>query len=222
MEARSAYGRELERQEEIKREEERQRKREDAILDYSAKVVGGFIEVKMGEDVVAMEDAWMIHLQKRNEALNDPNISEEEVEAMGLKNYTWEEWQRYYRKMHGMPEDGIKRIPFNAKEKKERVIDWSARYPLSVDELVKYGVNVSKTGPVMIPLENAMRAASDLLKGAQTIYTVRDGLEVMRRGLETETNTLKKRREKRTGVQVIQANQEVSTQKQKITYSDAS
>ena len=29
---------------------------------------------------------------------------------MGLKNYTWEEWKRYYRRMHGLPEDGIEGI----------------------------------------------------------------------------------------------------------------
>ena len=38
---------------------------------------------------------------------------------MGFRSYTWDEWKRYYRKMHGLPEDGIKRIPFEGK-KKER------------------------------------------------------------------------------------------------------
>ena len=37
--------------------------------------------------------------------------------------------------------------------------------------------------------------AGDLLNGAKTIHSVRDGLEVMRTGLDTETEKLKKRRE---------------------------
>ena len=96
--------------------------------------------------------------------------------------------------MHGLPEDGIKRIPFEGK-KKERKIDWEARFPLSSDELAKYGIQMSDEGPVMIPLDKAMAATSDLLQGAKTIYAIRDGLEVMRKGLESETNVLKKRRE---------------------------
>ena len=50
---------------------------------------------------------------------------------------------------------------------------------------------MSEEGPVMIPLDKAMAAASDILKGAKTIYAVRDGLEVMRRGLDSETQNLK-------------------------------
>lgn len=113
---------------------------------------------------------------------------------MGLKAYNWDEWKRYYRKMHGLPEDGIKRIPFEGK-RQERKIDWSTRSALSIDELAKYGIKVSEEGPVMIPLDKAMQAASELLKGAKTIHSIRDGLEVMRKGLESETQTLKKRRE---------------------------
>ena len=60
---------EVQRQERQKllerKEEERKIQREKAILDYSAKVSGGFIEVKIGEDVVAMRDAWKLHWRKR-------------------------------------------------------------------------------------------------------------------------------------------------------------
>ena len=122
-----------------KEEEERQRKREQEILDYSAKVSSdGFIEVKIGEDTAAMEKAWYAHMEKRRE-LQARGKSEEELEKAGLRKYTWEEWQRYYRKMHGMPEDGIKRIPLGI-ERKQRKIDWSARSPMSVEELAQYGI----------------------------------------------------------------------------------
>lgn len=174
---------------EKKAEEERQRKREQQILDYSAKVEGGFIEVKVGEDLQAMEDAYKIHMKKRSEFLNAGH-TDEEAEAAGLKDYTWENWKRYYRKMHGLPEDGIKRIPFEGK-RKERQINWEARYPMSVEELAQYGIEMSEDGPVMIPLDKAMKAAGSLLQNAKTIYSVRDGLEIMRQGLKTETNRLK-------------------------------
>jgi hypothetical protein len=152
-------------------------------------VSGGFIEVKVGEDLQAMEDAYKMHMQKRMDFLNSGH-TEEEAKAAGLIDYTWENWKKYYRRMHGLPEDGIKRIPFEGK-RRERKIDWSARYPMSVDELAQYGIEVSEEGPVMIPLDKAMKAASALLTGAKTIYSIRDGLEVMRQGLKTETNKLK-------------------------------
>ena len=190
------------RQEEArkKQEEQRRRQREKEILDYSARVSGGFIEVKIGEDVQAMREAYRTHMDKLRDFL--VNHSQKEADAAGLYNFTWDEWKRYYRKMHGLPEDGIRRIPFEGK-KKERKVDWSARYALSMDELSKYGIEMSKDGPVMIPLDKAMQAASDLLKGAKTIYSVRDGLEVMRQGLASETSTLKKRREEGVPVGVV-------------------
>ena len=169
--------------------EEAQRRREQQILDYSAKVEGGFIEVKIGEDLDAMREAYHVHQRKRNEFLAAGH-NDEQAKQAGLIDYTWEEWKKYYRRMHGLPEDGIKRIPFEGK-KKERKIDWNARYPLSVDELAQYGIEVSEDGPVMIPLDKAMKAAGSLLANAKTIYSVRDGLEVMRQGLKTETNKLK-------------------------------
>ena len=175
-----------------KAEEERQRRREQQILDYSAKVSGGFIEVKIGEDEDAMREAWYVHQRKRREFINAGNNGADADKA-GLIDYSWEEWKRYYRKMHGLPEDGIKRIPFEGK-RKERQIDWSARYPLSVEELGQYGIEVSENGPVMIPLDKAMKAAGSLLANAKTIYSVRDGLEVMRQGIKTETNKLKEQR----------------------------
>ena len=79
-----------------------------------------------------------------------------------MRSYTWSEWKKYYRKMHGLPEDGIKRIPLGV-ERKQRKIDWSARYPMSVDELAQYGIEMSEGGPVMIPLDKAMKAAGSLL-----------------------------------------------------------
>ena len=172
-----------------KADEEAQRKREQQILDYSAKVEGGFIEVKVGEDVDSMRKAWDMHERKRREFI-DSGHTREEADKAGLVSYTWEQWKRYYRKMHGLPEDGIKRIPFEGK-RKERQIDWSARYPMSPDELAQYGIEMSEDGPVMIPLDKAMKAAGSLLANAKTIYSVRDGLEVMRQGLKTETNRLK-------------------------------
>ena len=93
---------------------------------------GGFIEVKIGEDVQAMQDAWNAHLAKMMAAREQYGV--EKANAMGFRNYTWEEWKKYYRKMHGLPEDGIKRIPFEGK-KKERKIEWGARTPFSKDEL---------------------------------------------------------------------------------------
>ena len=153
---------------------------------------GGFIEVKIGEDVDAMRTAWELHQKKRREFINAGH-TKHEADLAGLVSYKWEDWKRYYRKMHGLPEDGIKRIPFEGK-RKERQIDWSARYPMSVDELAQYGIEVSEDGPVMIPLDKAMQSAGSLLTNAKTIYSVRDGLEVMRQGLKTETNKLKDQR----------------------------
>ncbi len=130
-----------------------------------------------------------MHERKRREFI-DSGYTREDADKAGLLSYTWEDWKRYYRKMHGLPEDGIKRIPFEGK-RKERQIDLSARYPMSPDELAQYGIEVSEDGPVMIPLDKAMKAAGSLLANAKTIYSVRDGLEIMRQGLKTETNRLK-------------------------------
>lgn len=195
-----------EAEERKKKAEAERKRREQAILDYSAKVEGGFIEVKIGEDVVAMEKAYALHMKKRSKAIND-GVDTDKLDAMGLKNYTWEQWKRYYRKMHGLPEDGIKRIPFEGK-KKERQIDWSTRYPLSIEEMGKFGIEVSEDGPVMIPLDKAMEVANALLTGAKTVYSVRDGLEVMRKGLETESNKLKMQREGGQPVAVLQSTEE--------------
>lgn len=141
-EARRRLDKKREEELRIKREEDEQRKREEQILDYSAKVDGGFIEVKIGEDIEAMRQAWELHEKKRNQAF-DQGLSEKQIDAMGLKTYTWEEWKRYYRKMHGLPEDGIKRIPFEGK-RKERQIDRGVRHALSKEELGKYGVTMSR------------------------------------------------------------------------------
>ena len=161
-----------------KEDEERERKREQEILDYSAKVSGGFIEVKIGEDETAMREAWELHINKRYE-LSDKGVGSAELDKMGLRKYTWEEWKPYYRKMHGLPEDGIKRIPFEGK-KKERKIDFNPRKALSTEELSKYGIKMSEDGPVMIPLKQAIEVSNALLTGAKTIYSVRDGLELMK------------------------------------------
>lgn len=185
-------------------EAERQRRREEAILDYSAKVSGGFIEIKLGEDVVAMEDAYKAHCDAIAKFF-DEGGTQEEADARGLKEYTWEEWKRYYRKMHGMPEDGIKRIPFEGK-KKERVIDWGPRPALSADELSQFGIEISPNGPVMVSIDKAMAAASQLLQGAKTIHSIRDGLEVMKMGLQSETAKLKKKREEGMPAAVVKPN----------------
>ena len=140
--------------------------------------------MKVGEDETAMREAWYLHMNKREDLMR--TMSEDQVNKMGLKNYTWEEWKPYYRKMHGLPEDGIKRIPFEGK-KKERKVDWNPRKALSTEELGKYGIKMSEDGPVMIPLKQAMEVSNALLTGAKTIYSVRDGLELMRQGLVTET-----------------------------------
>ena len=163
---------------------------------------GGFIEVKVGEDVDAMYQAYRIHMNKLREFLSS-NHSQAEADKAGLYNFTWDEFKRYYRKMHGLPEDGIRRIPFEGKPR-ARQVDWSSRKALSVDELTKYGIQASEDGPVMIPLDKAMAAAGSLLQGAKTIYSIRDGLEVMRSGLDTETNNLKRRREGGQPVAVVQ------------------
>lgn len=55
----------------------------------------------------------------------------------------------------------------------------------------------------MIPLEKAMEVSNSLLKGAKTIHSVRDGLEVMKEGLVQETQNLKKRREGGVPVAVV-------------------
>ena len=157
--------------------------------------------MKIGEDVEAMREAWFVHQQKRREASR--SLPESKLDEMGLKNYNWEQWKKYYRKMHGLPEDGIRRIPFEGK-KKERQIDWNTRYALSTEEMAKYGIQMSKDGPVMIPLDKAMEAAGSLFQGAKTIHSIRDGLEVMKEGLVTETNNLKKRREEGPPGAVVQ------------------
>lgn len=100
-----------------------------------------------------MEQAWYTHMDKRRE-LRGKGVDQREVDK-ALPNYTWEEWKKYYRKMHGLPEDGIKRIKFEGK-RKERKIDWGPRSALSKDELAKFGITVSEEGPVMIPLDKAM------------------------------------------------------------------
>lgn len=185
----------------IEQEKEREKRRQQQILDYSAQVSGGFIEVKIGEDVEAMRDAWNLHMKKRRE-LFAKGVGQKEIDAMGLKNYNWEDWKRYYRRMHGMPEDGIKRIPFEGK-KKERKVDWSPRAALSAEELAEAGIEVSEDGPVMIPLSSAMEISNKLLAGAKTVYSVRDGLEVMRQGLESEAQKMKAMRE--GGIPVVEA-----------------
>ena len=56
-----------------------------------------------GEDEVVTEAAimekWEKHLEKRREAFDDGK-PEKEIEAKGLRNYTWDEWQEKFRKEH--------------------------------------------------------------------------------------------------------------------------
>ncbi len=163
-------------------------------MDYSAQLKDGYIEVKIGEDTMAMEEAYDIHNEKRDE-LKRQGYSNEQLDEMNLKFYTWDEWVKYYRKKNGMPENGIRKIPFKGARKK-REIDWNTRYALATEEIEKYGIEMSKDGPVMIPLAKAMQAAGDLFKGAEYIHSIRDGLEVMRLGLDHETEKLKKDKQK--------------------------
>lgn len=163
-------------------------------MDYSAQLKDGYIEVKIGEDTMAMEEAFDIHNEKREELMRQ-GYTMEQLEDMNLKFYTWDEWVKYYRKKNGMPENGIRRIPFKGVRKK-REIDWNTRYALATEEIEKYGIEMSKDGPVMIPLAKAMQAAGELFKGAEYIHSIRDGLEVMRLGLDHETEKLKKDKQK--------------------------
>ena len=140
-------------------------------MDYSAKVSGGFIEVKIGEDEDAMWAAYDVHMSKLAEFLR--SHTQKEADAIKLYNYTPDEWKKHYRKTHGLPEDGIRRIPFEGKPK-IRQVDWTSRKALSMEELAKHGIQVSEDGPVMIPLDKAMAAAGTLLQGAKTIYSVRE------------------------------------------------
>lgn len=148
-----------------------------------------------------MEDAWKAHLAKRREGA-ERGLTEDQLQKMGLVEYTWEEWKRYYRKMHGLPEDGIRRIPYEG-QRKERKVDWSKRPAYSLEELAKFGVTVSENGPVMIPMDKAMEMANAFIKGAKTIHSIRDGLEMMRVGLDGETKRLQGEREKGPPVAVM-------------------
>lgn len=44
-------------------------------------------------------EKWQEHLEKRREAFDDGKL-EKEIEAKGLKNYTWDEWQEKFKKEH--------------------------------------------------------------------------------------------------------------------------
>ena len=45
----------------------------------------------------------------------------------------------------------------------------------------------------MIPADKAMQIAKSLFAAAKTVYSIRDGLEVMKMGLDHENAELKKR-----------------------------
>ena len=47
----------------------------------------------------AIMEKWQEHLEKRRDAFDD-GLPEKEIEAKGLKNYTWAEWQEKFRKEH--------------------------------------------------------------------------------------------------------------------------
>ena len=47
----------------------------------------------------AIMEKWQEHLEKRRDAFDD-GLPEKEIEAKGLKNYTWEEWQEKFKKEH--------------------------------------------------------------------------------------------------------------------------
>lgn len=67
-------------------------------------VILGLIFGKAPEDVNdkdQMMKLWLEHLEKRCEAFSE-GLSEEGVNARGLKNYTWDEWMAFKRKEHGV------------------------------------------------------------------------------------------------------------------------
>ena len=47
----------------------------------------------------AIMEKWQEHLEKRRDAFDD-GLPEKEIEAKGLKNYTWDEWQEKFKKEH--------------------------------------------------------------------------------------------------------------------------
>ena len=47
----------------------------------------------------AIMEKWQEHLEKRRDAFDDGK-PEKEIEAKGLRNYTWDEWQEKFRKEH--------------------------------------------------------------------------------------------------------------------------
>ena len=71
-----------------------------------------------------------------------------------------------------------------------------------MDELKEIGIEKSEEGPVMIPIDKAMEFANSLLAGAKTIYSIRDGLEVMKLGLDSENEKIKKKVEEGATVNV--------------------
>ena len=149
------------------------------------------IEIKLGEDVYAMEAAWHIHNAEREKFIREGHTLEE-ANAAGLRQYSWIEWKKYYRKMHGLPEDGIKRVPFNGKRKKRDIRWYSSRFNiLDPAELKKYGLEY---GISSISLDTAYRAAGDLFKEAKTVHSVRDGLRVLSAGIRTERRNLARKR----------------------------
>ena len=61
---------EIAEKEQKKREEDELRQREKEILDYSAKIDKGFIEIKIGEDLTLMRRAWDDFNKKRFEMIS--------------------------------------------------------------------------------------------------------------------------------------------------------
>lgn len=47
----------------------------------------------------AIMEKWQDHLEKRRDAFDD-GLPEKEIDAKGLKNYTWDEWQEKFKKEH--------------------------------------------------------------------------------------------------------------------------
>lgn len=55
-----------------------------------------------GSEVIteaAIMEKWQEHLEKRREAFDD-GLPEKDIEAKGLRNYTWDEWQEKFKKEH--------------------------------------------------------------------------------------------------------------------------
>lgn len=72
-------------------------------------------------------------------------------------------------------------------------MEFSVRKALTAEELASHGISVSENGPVMIPADKAFEIAKSFFASAKSVYTIRDGLEVMKMGVDHECEEVRKR-----------------------------